>query len=89
MANQIKLKRGLQKNLPSNLLEGEVVITTDTNKLYSKNRSTDFSIENNQNDIATHARIFVDGSLSVYPTATTLSGSGSTEVPFFISHIYY
>ena len=37
MANQIKLKRGLQKNLPSNLSEGEVVITTDTNKLYSKN----------------------------------------------------
>lgn len=37
MANQIKLKRGLQKNLPSNLQEGEVVITTDTNKLYSKN----------------------------------------------------
>ena len=38
MANQIKLKRGLQKNLPSNLQEGEVVITTDTNKLYSKIR---------------------------------------------------
>ena len=37
MANQIKLKRGLQKNLPSNLSEGEVVITTDTNRLYSKN----------------------------------------------------
>lgn len=37
MANQIKLKRGLQKNLPSNLQEGEIVITTDTNKLYSKN----------------------------------------------------
>ena len=195
MANQIKLKRGLQKNLPSNLSEGEVVITTDTNKLYSKNgllgsnvevssaepsnsgvdvwlnpsgstdmsdlqsqiavlneklnilqnieakscvlangvtgevaayrfggnivyivgqvildnvttgtwnsictipfppkyknRSTDFSIENNQNDIATHARILVDGLLCVYPTATTMSGSSSTNVPFFISHIYY
>ena len=38
MANQIKLKRGLQKNLPSNLSEGEVVITTDTNRLYSKKR---------------------------------------------------
>lgn len=37
MANQIKLKRGLQKNIPSNLQEGEIVITTDTNKLYSKN----------------------------------------------------
>lgn len=36
MANQIKLKRGLQKNLPSNLSEGEIVITTDTNKLYGK-----------------------------------------------------
>lgn len=195
MANQIKLKRGLQKNLPSNLSEGEVVITTDTNKLYSKNgllgsnvevsttepsnsgvnvwlnpsgltnasdlqsqitvlneklnilqnievktcaladgvtgevtayrfggniiyiaglvilssvgtgvwnsictipfppkhtnQSTDFSIENNENDIATHARILNNGMLSVYPTATTLSGSGSTDVPFFISHFYY
>lgn len=195
MANQIKLKRGLQKNLPSNLSEGEVVITTDTNKLYSKNgllgsnvevsatepsnsgvdvwlnpsgstdtsdlqsqiavlneklnilqnievktctladgvtgevtayrfggniiyiaglvilssvgtgvwnsictipfppkhtnQSTDFSIENNKNDIATHARILNNGMLSVYPTATTLSGSGSTDVPFFISHFYY
>lgn len=195
MANQIKLKRGLQKNLPSNLQEGEVVITTDTNKLYSKNgllgsnvevsttepsnsgvnvwlnpsgstdtsdlqsqiavlneklnilqnievktctladgvtgeitayrfggniiyiaglvilssvgtgvwnsictipfppkhtnQSTDFSIENNKNDIATHARILNNGMLSVYPTATTLSGSGSTDVPFFISHFYY
>lgn len=195
MANQIKLKRGLQKNLPSNLSEGEVVITTDTNRLYSKNgllgsnvevsttepsgpgvnvwlnpsgltdtsdlqsqitvlneklnilqnieiktctladgvtgevtayrfggniiyivglvilssagtgvwntictipfppkhtsQSTDFSIENNKNDIATHARILSDGTLSVYPTATTLSGSGSTDVPFFVSHFYY
>lgn len=195
MANQIKLKRGLQKNLPSNLQEGEVVITTDTNKLYSKNgllgsnvevsttepsssgvdvwlspsgststsdlqsqidvlnsklnvlqnievkactladgvtgevaayrlggnlvyivglailssvtagvwnpictipfppqytnRTTDFSVENNQNDIATHARILNDGSLHVYPTTTTLSGSNYTDVPFFISHIYY
>ena len=195
MANQIKLKRGLQKNLPSNLSEGEVVITTDTNKLYSKNgllgsnvevsttepsssgvnvwlnpsgstgtgdlqsqidvlnsklnilqnievksctladgvtgevaayrfggnivyvvgfvilssispgrwnpictipfppqytnRTTDFSIENNSNDVAAHARILNDGSLSVYPTTTTLSGSGSTDVPFFISHFYY
>lgn len=195
MANQIKLKRGLQKNLPSNLQEGEVVITTDTNKLYSKNgllgsnvevsttepsssgvnvwlnpsgstgtgdlqsqidvlnsklnilqnievksctladgvtgevaayrfggnivyvvglvilssistgrwnpictipfppqytnRTTDFSIENNSNDVAAHARILNDGSLSVYPTTTTLSGSGSTDVPFFISHFYY
>lgn len=195
MANQIKLKRGLQKNLPSNLSEGEVVITTDTNRLYSKNgllgsnvevsttepsgpgvnvwlnpsgltdtsdlqsqitvlneklnilqnieiktctladgvtggvtayrfggniiyivglvilssvetgmwntictipfppkhtdQSTDFSIENNKNDIATHARILSDGTLSVYPTTTTLSGSGSTDVPFFISHFYY
>ncbi len=195
MANQIKLKRGLQKNLPSNLSEGEVVITTDTNRLYSKNgllgsnvevsttepsspgvnvwlnpsgltdtsdlqsqitvlneklnilqnietktctladgvtgevtayrfggniiyivglvilssagtgmwntictipfppkhtsQSTDFSIENNKNDIATHARILSDGTLSVYPTTTTLSGSGSTDVPFFVSHFYY
>lgn len=195
MANQIKLKRGLQKNLPSNLSEGEIVITTDTNKLYSKNgllgsnvevsttepsssgvnvwlnpsgstgtgdlqsqidvlnsklnilqnievksctladgvtgevaayrfggnivyvvgfvilssistgrwnpictipfppqytnRTTDFSIENNGNDVAAHARILNDGSLSVYPTTTTLSGSGSTDVPFFISHFYY
>lgn len=195
MANQIKLKRGLQKNLPSNLSEGEVVITTDTNRLYSKNgllgsnvevsttepsslgvnvwlnpsgltdtsdlqsqitvlneklnilqnieiktctladgvtggvtayrfggniiyivglvilssaetgmwntictipfppkhtsQSTDFSIENNNNDIATHARILSDGTLSVYPTTTTLSGSGSTDVPFFVSHFYY
>lgn len=195
MANQIKLKRGLQKNLPSNLSEGEIVITTDTNKLYSKNgllgsnvevstkepsnsgvdvwlnpsgstgtgdlqsqidvlnsklnilqnievksctladgvtgevaayrfggnivyvvglvilssistgrwnpictipfppqytnRTTDFSIENNSNDVAAHARILNDGSLSVYPTTTTLSGSGSTDVPFFISHFYY
>lgn len=195
MANQIKLKRGLQKNLPSNLQEGEVAITTDTNKLYSKNgllgsnvevsttepsssgvnvwlnpsgstgtgdlqsqidvlnsklnilqnievksctladgvtgevaayrfggnivyvvgfvilssistgrwnpictipfppqytnRTTDFSIENNSNDVAAHARILNDGSLSVYPTTTTLSGSGSTDVPFFISHFYY
>lgn len=195
MANQIKLKRGLQKNLPSNLSEGEVVITTDTNKLYSKNgllgsnvevsatepsnsgvdvwlnpsgstdtsdlqsqiavlneklnilqnievktctladgvtgevtayrfggniiyiaglvilssvgtgvwnsictipfppkhtnQTTDFSIENNNNDIATHARILNNGMLSVYLTATTLSGSGSTDVPFFISHFYY
>lgn len=195
MANQIKLKRGLQKNLPSNLSEGEVVITTDTNRLYSKNRllgsnvevsttepsslgvnvwlnpsgltdtsdlqsqitvlneklnilqnieiktctladgvtggvtaykfggniiyivglvilssagtgmwntictipfspkhtsqSTDFSIENNKNDIATHARILSDGTLSVYPTTTTLSGSGSIDVPFFVSHFYY
>lgn len=195
MANQIKLKRGLQKNLPSNLSEGEVVITTDTNKLYSKNgllgsnvevstvepsssgvdvwlnpsgstetsnlqsqidvlndklntlqnievrnciladgvtgevavyrfggnivyvvgfvilssistgrwnpictipfppqytnRTTDFSIENNSNDVAAHARILNDGSLSVYPTTTTLNGSGSTDVPFFISHFYY
>ena len=194
MANQIKLKRGLQKNLPSNLSEGEVVITTDTNRLYSKNgllgsnvevsitepsslgvnvwlnpsgltdtsdlqsqitvlneklnilqnieiktctladgvtggvtayrfggniiyivglvilssvgtgmwntictipfppkhtsQSTDFSIENNKNDIATHARILSDGTLSVYPTTTTLSGSGSTDVPFFVSHFY-
>lgn len=195
MANQIKLKRGLQKNLPSNLSEGEVVITTDTNKLYSKNgllgsnvevsatepsnsgvdvwlnpsgstdtsdlqsqiavlneklnilqnievktctladgvtgeitayrfggnivyivglatfssistgiwnpictipfppkytnRTTDFSIENNGNDVAAHARILNNGMLSVYPTTTTLSGSGSTDVPFFISHFYY
>lgn len=195
MANQIKLKRGLQKNLPSNLSEGEVVITTDTNKLYSKNgllgsnvevsttepsnsgvdvwlnpsgstgtgdlqsqidvlnnklsvlqnievkactladgvtgevtayrfggniiyivgfvilgsvrtgawnpictipfppkytnRTTDFSIENNANDIATHARITLDGMLSVYPTTTTLSGSGSTDVLFFVTHFYY
>lgn len=195
MANQIKLKRGLQKNLPSNLSEGEVVITTDTNKLYSKNgllgsnvevsatepsnsgvdvwlnpsgstdtsdlqsqiavlneklnilqnievktctladgvtgeitayrfggnivyivglaifssistgiwnpictipfppkytnRTTDFSIENNGNDVAVHARILNNGMLSVYPTTTTLSGSGSTDVPFFISHFYY
>ena len=195
MANQIKLKRGLQKNLPSNLSEGEVVITTDTNRLYSKNgllgsnvevsttepsslgvnvwlnpsgltdtsdlqsqitvlneklnilqnieiktctladgvtggvtayrfggniiyivglvilssvgtgmwntictipfppkhtsQSTDFSIENNKNDIATHARILSDGTLSVYPTTATLSGSGSTDVPFFVSHFYY
>lgn len=195
MANQIKLKRGLQKNLPSNLSEGEIVITTDTNKLYSKhgllgsnvevsttepsssgvnvwlnpsgstgtgdlqsqidvlnsklnilqnievksctladgvtgevaayrfggnivyvvgfvilssistgrwnpictipfppqytNRTTDFSIENNGNDVAAHARILNDGSLSVYPTTTTLSGSGFTDVPFFISHFYY
>lgn len=195
MANQIKLKRGLQKNLPSNLSEGEVVITTDTNKLYSKNgllgsnvevsttepsnsgvdvwlnpsgstgtgdlqsqidvlnnklsvlqnievkactladgvtgevtayrfggniiyivgfvilgsvrtgawnpictipfppkytnRTTDFSVENNRNDIATHARILNDGSLHVYPTTTTLSGSGSTDVPFFVTHFYY
>lgn len=195
MANQIKLKRGLQKNLPSNLQEGEVVITTDTNKLYSKNgllgsnvevsatepsnsgvdvwlnpsgstdtsdlqsqiavlneklnilqnievktctladgvtgeitayrfggnivyivglaifssistgiwnpictipfppkytnRTTDFSIENNGNDVAAHARILNNGMLSVYPTTTTLSGSGSTDVPFFISHFYY
>lgn len=195
MANQIKLKRGLQKNLPSNLSEGEVVITTDTNKLYSKNgllgsnvevsttepsnsgvdvwlnlsgstgtgdlqsqidvlnnklsvlqnievkactladgvtgevtayrfggniiyivgfvilgsvrtgawnpictipfppkytnRTTDFSIENNANDIATHARITLDEMLSVYPTTTTLSGSGSTDVPFFVTHFYY
>lgn len=195
MANQIKLKRGLQKNLPSNLSEGEVVITTDTNRLYSKNgllgsnvevsttepsgpgvnvwlnpsgltdtsdlqsqitvlneklnilqnieiktctladgvtgevtayrfsgniiyivglvilssvgtgvwntictipfppkhtnQSTDFSIENNKNDIATHARILSDGTLSAYPTTTTLSGSGSTDVPFFVSHFYY
>lgn len=195
MANQIKLKRGLQKNLPSNLSEGEVVITTDTNRLYSKNgllgsnvevsttepsgpgvnvwlnpsgltdtsdlqsqitvlneklnilqnieiktctladgvtgevtayrfggniiyivglvilssagtgmwntictipfppkhtnQSTDFSIENNKNDIATHARILSDGTLSVYPTTTTLSGSGSTDIPFFVSHFYY
>lgn len=195
MANQIKLKRGLQKNLPSNLQEGEVVITTDTNKLYSKNgllgsnvevsttepsnsgvdvwlnpsgstdtsdlqlqidvlnnklstlqnievkdctladgvtgevtayrfggnivyiaglvilssvetgrwnsictisfppkytnRTTDFSIENNENDVAAHARILNNGMLSVYPTTTTLSGSGSTDVPFFISHFYY
>lgn len=195
MANQIKLKRGLQKNLPSNLSEGEIVITTDTNKLYSKNGllgsnvevsttepsssgvnvwlnpsgstgtgdlqsqidvlnsklnilqnievksctladgvtgevaayrfggnivyvvgfvilssistgrwnpictipfppqytngTTDFSIENNSNDVAAHARILNDGSLSVYPTTTTLSGSGSTDVPFFISHFYY
>lgn len=195
MANQIKLKRGLQKNLPSNLSEGEVVITTDTNKLYSKNgllgsnvevstvepsnsgvdvwlnpsgstetgnlqsqidvlngklntlqnievrnctladgvtggitayrfggnivyivglvilssvntgawnpictipfpskytdRTTDFSIENNANDIATHARILGDGTLHVYPTTVTLSGAGSTDVPFFISHFYY
>ena len=195
MANQIKLKRGLQKNLPSNLQEGEIVITTDTNKLYSKNgllgsnvevsttepsnsgvdvwlnpsgstgtsdlqsqidvlnsklnaiqnievkactladgvtgevaayrfggnivyivglailssvstgrwnlictipfppqytnRTTDFSIENNGNDVATHARILNDGTLSVYPTTTTLSGSGSTDVPFFITHFYY
>ena len=195
MANQIKLKRGLQKNLPSNLSEGEVVITTDTNRLYSKNgllgsnvevsttepsslgvnvwlnpsgltdasdlqsqitvlneklnilqnievktctladgvtgevtayrfggniiyivglvtlsnagtgmwntictipfppkhtnQSTDFSIENNKNDIATHARILSDGTLSVYPTTTTLSGSGTTDVPFFVSHFYY
>ena len=195
MANQIKLKRGLQKNLPSNLSEGEIVITTDTNKLYSKNgllgsnvevstkepsnsgvdvwlnpsgstgtgdlqsqidvlneklnilqnievktctladgvtgeitayrfggnivyivgqvvfssistgvwnsiciipfppkytnRTTDFSIENNGNDVAAHARILNNGMLSVYPTTTTLSGSGSTDVPFFISHFYY
>lgn len=195
MANQIKLKRGLQKNLPSNLSEGEVVITTDTNKLYSKNgllgsnvevsatepsnsgvdvwlnpsgstdtsdlqsqiavlneklnilqnievktctladgvtgeitayrfggnivyivglaifssistgiwnpictipfppkytnRTTDFSIENNGNDVAAHARILNNGMLSVYPTTTTLSGSGSTDVAFFISHFYY
>lgn len=195
MANQIKLKRGLQKNLPSNLSEGEVVITTDTNKLYSKNgllgsnvevsatepsnsgvdvwlnpsgstdtsdlqsqiavlneklnilqnievktctladgvtgeitayrfggnivyivglaifssistgiwnpictipfppkytnRTTDFSIENNGNDVAAHARILNNGMLSMYPTTTTLSGSGSTDVPFFISHFYY
>lgn len=195
MANQIKLKRGLQKNLPSNLSEGEIVITTDTNRLYSKNgllgsnvevsttepsgpgvnvwlnpsgltdtsdlqsqitvlneklnilqnieiktctladgvtgevtayrfsgniiyivglvilssvgtgmwntictipfppkhtnQSTDFSIENNKNDIATHARILSDGTLSVYPTTTTLGGSGSTDVPFFVSHFYY
>lgn len=195
MANQIKLKRGLQKNIPSNLQEGEVVITTDTNKLYSRNgllgsnvevsttepsnsgvnvwlnpsgttgasdlqlqidvlntklsalqnievkactladgvtgevaayrfggnivyivglailssvetgkwnpictipfppqytnRTTDFSIENNANDVATHARITSDGVLHIYPTTTTLSGSGSTDVPFFISHFYY
>ena len=53
------------------------------------NQSTDFSIENNKNDIATHARILSDGTLSVYPTTTTLSGSGSTDVPFFVSHFYY
>lgn len=53
------------------------------------NRATDFSIENNSNDVAAHARILNDGSLSVYPTTTTLSGSGSTDVPFFISHFYY
>lgn len=53
------------------------------------NRSTDFSIENNGNDVATHARILNDGTLSVYPTTVTLSGTESTDVPFFISHIYY
>lgn len=34
MANQIKLKRGLQKNLPSNLSEGEIVITTEYGSLH-------------------------------------------------------
>lgn len=53
------------------------------------NRSTDFSIENNANDIATHARILNNGALSVYPTTTTISGSGSTDISFFISHFYY
>ena len=195
MANQIKLKRGLQKNLPSNLSEGEVVITTDTNRLYSKNgllgsnvevsttepsgpgvnvwlnpsgltdtsdlqsqitvlneklnilqnieiktctladgvtgevtayrfggniiyivglvilssvgtgvwntictipfppkhtnQSTDFSIENNKNDIGTDDRRLSDGTSSVYPTTPTSSGASSTDVPFFVSHFYY
>lgn len=38
MANKIKLRRGLSTAVSNLQLEdGEVVITTDTNKLYSKN----------------------------------------------------
>ena len=37
MANKIKLKRGLSSKVSSITLdEGEIAITTDTNKLYSK-----------------------------------------------------
>lgn len=37
MANKIKLKRGLSSNISSIVLDdGEVALTTDTNKLYSK-----------------------------------------------------
>ena len=38
MANKIKLKRGLSSNISSVVLDdGEVALTTDTNRLYSKN----------------------------------------------------
>lgn len=38
MANKIKLKRGLSSKVASiTLEEGEIALTTDTNKLYSKN----------------------------------------------------
>lgn len=38
MANKIKLKRGLSSKVTSIALEeGEIALTTDTNKLYSKN----------------------------------------------------
>lgn len=37
MANKIKLKRGLSSKISSITLDdGEVALTTDTNKLYSK-----------------------------------------------------
>lgn len=37
MSNKIKLKRGLSSNISSVVLDdGEVALTTDTNKLYSK-----------------------------------------------------
>ena len=69
-----------------------VVITNTSNEEicdWKLQMVTDFSIENNGNDVAAHARILNNGMLSVYPTTTTLSGSGSTDVPFFISHFYY
>lgn len=35
MANKIQIKRGLESNInKSNLLQGELAVTTDSNKLY-------------------------------------------------------
>lgn len=91
MANKIKLRRGLSTAVSNLQLEdGEVVITTDTNKLYSKNGILNPDVTNISGNAASATTANkVSKTLTVSKNGTNTVFDGSTARTISVPTVHY